>query len=363
MKKLGLLLGILLLGVKVEAGIINRTYNYTDGNTISANENNTNENTLYTEINGLLNAANIADGTITNADVADTQFTRVKFASAVQSTFTYVDTLGAYRRPVLVFSGVTTVDVSSNTGTANQTCIQFPDERRCVTENVLSTSVNRRFIITEAGSVSGTKNSGLRSGYAEAANTWYALYAVKTTDVATDFVVIGDTLTPHISSFTALNTVYGTNGWVYLGMIKNGDSSGAQTDIASFVMNGNRTYFNNTVTGGTATFPGILMAQTAGATSVTYTYAIGIGNAQIPSHLTIAIYAIGINGGSTVSLMDNSATTRSYFQSIGTVRTFFRSEMAASEGVRASNGSSVAMDIFLSGFVDEVLGIGFNPML
>lgn len=57
--------------VMSRAALITRTHTYTDGNTISASENNTNENTLYTEINGSLDAANIEDGTLTSGDIAN----------------------------------------------------------------------------------------------------------------------------------------------------------------------------------------------------------------------------------------------------------------------------------------------------
>lgn len=365
MKKFALLIGLLLLYQRSsDAGLISRTYNYTDGNTISANENNTNENTLYTEVNGLLDAANIEDGTITNADVADTQFTRAKFASAVQSTFTYIDTLGAYRRPTLQFIGVATVDVENNTGTSNETCVQFTDQRRCVTENTASTSVNRRFIITEAAALSGTKNSGLFAGESEGLNLWYALYAVKVTDNATDFVIVGSTKTPVQANFATLNTNFGTNGWVYLGMIRNGDNSAATGDIINFIQTGNYVSFNTDTTGNVVAQPGIRLATTAGATSLIYTYAAGVGTTQIPSHLLISTFGGGTGSGSGATQLANSVgANRVYFAAPGSTRVLARVTIPSTEGLTASNGSSVTMDVFLCGFVDNVLGIGFNPLL
>lgn len=78
-----LVLGILsLCAINSIAALITRTYTYTSGNTITANENNTNENTLYTEINGNLNTANLLDGGIATADLADSAITTAKIADA-----------------------------------------------------------------------------------------------------------------------------------------------------------------------------------------------------------------------------------------------------------------------------------------
>ncbi len=69
--------------INIDAALISRTYTYTSGNTIVANENNTNENTLYTEINGNLNSANILDGGVTTADLADNSVTAAKLESPI----------------------------------------------------------------------------------------------------------------------------------------------------------------------------------------------------------------------------------------------------------------------------------------
>lgn len=364
MKKL-LLLGLLALATQVEAGTISRTYTYTDGNTISANENNTNENTLYTEINGLLDAANIEDGTLTNADMADTQLTRTKFASAVQSTFTYIDTFGAYRRPNLVWINATTVDVSTNTGTSNETCIHFPDERRCVTENVASTSVNRRFIISDSASLSGTKNSGLRSGYVETVNTWYALYAVKTTDVATDFVIVGDTITPNQSNFSALNSAYGTNGWLYLGWIRNGDNSASTGDILNFTQSGNMIFFKHVNGTAGANHLGIRLANTASATSLTWTATAGTGAAEVPSNVEMGLVFVDTTTGAAVKSILKSSTAFLFQSGTNTGLIVYGTWAPLTQNLVHTNsaGENEATSISLSAFIDTTLGVGFNPQL
>jgi hypothetical protein len=65
-------------------GLVTRSYNYTAGNTIDPAENNTNENTLYTLVNGNIDNDNVKasagivyskltlNGGVTDTDVADT---------------------------------------------------------------------------------------------------------------------------------------------------------------------------------------------------------------------------------------------------------------------------------------------------
>lgn len=361
------LVGLLFISISVEAAIVSRTYTYTDGNTISANENNTNENTLYTEFNGNIEAANIKDGTITNADIADTQIVVGKFASVVQSTFTWVYSFGTYRRPTLQYVSVTTVDVSSNTGVDYKTCIQFPDEVRCVTENTGSTSVNRRFIITESASMSGTKNSGLRSGYIETANTWYSFYAAKTTDVTTDFVIVADTITPTSSAnFALLNTVYGTNGWVYLGTIPNGDNSGATADIPAFTMSANRVSFYNNLTGVANNTKGVRLATTAGASTLTWTWTAGftLSSGQLPPQLVIGDVAVENGSGGGININDAAATISHILLTGFTGNVILQiPNMSLFKGLRNAPGASIAQAISLSSYIDNILGVGYNPQM
>jgi hypothetical protein len=77
MKKLTILAALLFTQSLVYAGIIART-NYTDGQTITAALQNTNENTIVTEINGNIESANILNGTIVGADLADSIITSAK---------------------------------------------------------------------------------------------------------------------------------------------------------------------------------------------------------------------------------------------------------------------------------------------
>jgi hypothetical protein len=282
--------------------------------------------------------------------------------------YNQIATLFMYRRPVLTFSTVSTVAIEtgldSNAGEAK---ILFPDGE--VRTN--STVGDIVFDITRnAAWTSGTIQSGLDTG-SEATNTWYAIYAVKVTKVGSTsrFVAVGSTTLPLQANCTTLNTNFGANGWIYLGLIRNGDGAGAIGDILDFIQAGNTTYFKNTNNGGSPSVPvtGIRLADTASATSLTYTYSAGTGATNIPNNISFSVYEGSSSGNAGNFVFQNSAASRDYFLfSTGTSATLsIRECIPASEGVKISNGpaSSFAYDICIEGFVDGVLGVGSNPLL
>ncbi len=222
--------------------------------------------------------------------------------------------LTGYRRPNLVWNSVTTVDVEAQSGTANTTQVMFPDGSvRTVTENLATTQKYRRFNITLTSEfTTGTESGGLRSGLSETAATWYSLYAVKSQIDDTKFVIVGDTTLPLAANFATLNSRYTTNGWLYLGMIRNGcgydvSSSGgsaalgstAGLDIMAFEQAGSRFKFKAysthliTANGGPGdvyTVDGSLLLGTGSGTTginnvAVWTYTAGVGTRDIPDHI------------------------------------------------------------------------------
>lgn len=277
-------------------------------------------------------------------------------------------TFGAYRRPVLKYISASLVDVENNTGTANETKIVFSDGSvRSVTEDTSSTNKYRRFDITAtANFTSGTEDSGLRSGIAEANNTWYAIYAVKSQINTANFVLAGDTTLPTQANFSTLNTRYGTDSWAYLGMIRNGDGGSTAADILNFIQSGNMTIFKNAITGSsTLALSGLLLATTAGATTLTYTYSAGTGTTAIPNTVLLAQYAAAFAAVANFAIAKDSGGTRIYLKELGTNGVAGQWLASAAEGVALSNGaaSSIAQDVALTGFIDSVLGVGSNPLL
>lgn len=272
----------------------------------------------------------------------------------------------SYRRPVLKFISVTTVDVENNTGTLNETKIMFPDgSTRSVTEDTASTHKYRRFLITAAAEfTSGTEDSGIRSGIAEATNTWYAIYAVKSLIDSTKFVLAGDTSLPIQTNFSTLDGRYGSNSWVYLGLIRNGDNSSATGDILDFIHSGSLLIFKNTCAGSGTNSAGLRVATTASATSLTYTLTQGTGTSDVPTNANNLIYTAvhGSAGASGTTVLRNTADTQVLAAGVGSTSFAARVDVPGT-GVKLANGGAIAMDIYLSGLYDGVLGVGSNPLV
>lgn len=336
------------------------SYTFTPSTTISSSQVNTNTSDVANVFIGLeamtktLAALKMDNDPSTALEVATKQ---------------YVDHYGSYRRPNLKWVSVTQVDVEANTGTSNTTKIQFPDGNlRTVTEDTSATHKYRRFDITAGAEfTSGTEDSGLRSGLSEASNTFYCIYAVKSLINSANFVLAGDTTTPTTANFATLNSRYGTDSWVYLGGIKNGDSAAAASSILDFVQNGPLMVFKNTSAGTVRNMTGMLCVTTASANNVTYTYASGTGSQQIPDHILIVKYqgvAASI-AGSCIDLTDSGGTRFYASVDCANTRGTVGAWMAAVEGARVDHvqAGNVAIDIFMTAYMDSVLGVGANPII
>lgn len=317
---------------------------------------------IYHEIDSVLKG-DVRISSVTISSLTVTSCTGC--GSSSTSSFTVTAQLNApyarYRRPTLKWISVTTVDIATNTSTDNQTCVIFPDgEYRCVTEDTSSTSVNRRFIITDTASNSGTKNSGMAPAEVESTNRWYYLYAWKTTDDSS-FVVVGSTHSP-VDNTSTLDTKFGSNAYYYLGLIRNGDNEGATGDILAFVQTGNYTVFTNTVVPSTfgGNQVGIVVSDAGSASSAAYTYSSGTGATDIPNTVGNVEWDGGINAtaGDIAALRPDSAGTN---QAVSiacntTTRTYGRVTGAASKGVFIAGSSSKNLVLALVGFTDIVLG-------
>ena len=335
------------------------TNTFTNGTTADAPQVNTNFSDLVTYINARNGGGTAWDalsvtGTSTLTGAVSCAST-LAVTGAITATGGIVNLFG-YRRPLLVWISTTAVDLENNTGTSNQTSIIFPDGTiRSVTEDTSSTNKYRRFLITATAEfTTGTEDSGLYSGLSEATNTWYAIYAVKSLIDATKFVLVGTTTLPLQANYATLNSNLGTNGWVYLGMIRNGDNAGATGDILAFRQTGALTIFSNSAVGNATTFNGTVLATSAGATGVTYTYTPGTGTTNIPTHLQNVLYG-GVSGNAgNVAIRDSGNTIQKFATSVSSASAIRYFDTAAS-GIRFANGSSAALDLFLAGFHDPLL--------
>jgi len=338
---------------------LSKSFTFSPSTTIASSEVNTDFDTLYNAFTGIEAGTSTLAKLIMDADPTT--------ALAV-ATKQYVDAYANYKRPQLTFVSTSTVDVSENTGTANQTKIVFPDGNyRSVTENTGVTTKYRRFDITATAEfTSGTEESGLYTGLSETANTWYAIYAVKSLINTSNFVLVGTTTLPVQASFSTLNTNLGTNGWVYLGLIKNGDEASSTTDIVGFDMAGHRTSFKNTCIGNSQNGSGIRVATSAGATTLTYTYAAGTGAAQIPANVPIVTWTTNAtSSGANFDARAQGGTNIRYMRLSNTPGTasFMVSNVSSVNGLINETSSSTAKDIYITGFVDSALGVGSNPLI
>lgn len=335
------------------------SYTFSPGTTISSSQVNTNFSDNANTWNGL--EALTKSFAALRVDATPTATTDVAIKS-------YVDKLNAYRRPVLQFGSITTVAVESGLdGTSGDIPLLFPDGTlRTETSTTRTTfDITRNAVLVTSGA-----QSGLTGATSEAANTWYALYGCKITDSSTLWVTVGSTVLPLRANFATLNTAYGTNGWVYLGLIRNGDNSASTGDILKFVQAGNTTLlYNILVDGGGANLgpTGTLLAATASAASLTYTYSAGTGAANIPNNISFGHFSLANSGGATTIVkIDDSGNNFNYIN-LPTSSTGILIVMlwaVVSQGIRltlasATSGGTVA----LAGWVDGVLGGGANPLL
>lgn len=273
--------------------------------------------------------------------------------------------LNHYRRPNLIYNSATVVNIESGLdGTTNVVTLLFPDGQF---RNDTSTTRTQCNLAQVANFTSGANQSGVRTGTV-AVNTWYAIYAVKGSNSNNAIVAVADTVLPLQTNVTTLNTNFGgPNTWVYIGLVRNGDNSGATTGILQFSMSGSITLFSNTATSanGTGT-PGTLLATSAGTVSIAYTYSAGTGSVGIPNNIVQAFYTGGAAAGGTAgsSLAAVSGNPK-YFSTTESAinRTFLSSWMPAQQGVTLIGVASTAKDISIAGFTDGVLGVGSNPQL
>lgn len=342
-----------------------KDYTFSPSTTIASSEVNTDFDELYNAFSGLEGATASMSKLPLDADPT---------SALHAATKQYVDAYATYRRPTLTYISATTVDVENNTGTVNQTKIIFPDGNyRSVAEDTASSNKYRRFDITaDAEFTSGTEESGLRAALSEATDTWYAIYAVKSTINTANFVLVGDTTLPLQANVSSLNGFYGTNGWVYLGLIRNGSVATQTGDIVEFAQVGNRTIFYNAnsaanLSGFANATAGLRFADTAGATSLAYTYSAGTGTTNVPDNIGFVEWNAGseTNTSGLLQVFNSAANrlvTQTAFTAVGCgVQCLARA--ADGLAIAQSAGGSITGSLMLIGWIDKALGVGSNPFI
>lgn len=212
------------------------------------------------------------------------------------TAFSLFRMLGAYRKPVLVYSSATQIVVENNTETAHQTLIVFPSGPIAVTENVGATD---KFRMLKTGSTAngyisshtGAADSGLRVGLSLSANTWYFVYAARVRygdDAGNNFILVLDDTEPTQANNSTLDTRYGAGEWIYLGAVRRGYGDYTDTTLIPFQMDRTGwTYFTSNASGSGVGAVGIqVYSNTAFASSAytsLFTIGYGVGAYTVPS--------------------------------------------------------------------------------
>lgn len=197
----------------------------------------------------------------------------------------------AYRLPTIQYFSSATVFVDTNTSIANTTTVMFPDgSTRTVTSVPSNFDTGRSVQITSTASWTSSDKSGLLNPKTMQANGYFInFYAVKSQDVSNSFVVVGDTTPP--TSQSILNAVYGTNGWIYLGVDTYYKNNASTVQFQKFKYSGNFVDWTMDTTlaglgsskGGLAYIPQVALNVSS---SVVYTAGPNIQGQQITPQFT-----------------------------------------------------------------------------
>lgn len=162
-----------------------------------------------------------------------------------------------YKKPQLVYVSSLTISITTNTRTSNTSGILFPDgSYRTVTENVNSTQTYRAFRMDQAANWSTGSVRGGFYPFSAINDRFYSTYAVKVTSapLSDKFVIVASTVENRPENLAQLNTSFGTDSWVYLGMFIYGDSltsyaAGNANKILPFVKTGGFTVLTSSCAG------------------------------------------------------------------------------------------------------------------
>lgn len=279
--------------------------------------------------------------------------------------------INAYRRPRLINVSGTEVDIESGTvggltaGGSSITVI-FPDG---AVYNSTGTEASQA-VITSTANWGNPLSAGIRRGEKLTGNMWEHFYLVKSSvpGDTTHFVTVISSWAAIPSNYNQLNTNFcgagGSNCWVYEGAWPYGDGSASVNAFPVGDQSGNMTCLKNSETGVVRNQRGIRLASTAGATSVTWSYAAGnlIGSGQIPANLLIGTLSMSSTGTSFLATDGAGAVTYAEFKpDVNNTMQF--PNVSLLKGAKVSSGSSTTNEIDLGCWIDSALGVGSNPQL
>lgn len=285
-----------------------------------------------------------------------------------------------YRRPTLkkTISGANTwVEAEPNGNDSTTTTIMFPDgDLRSVQESRSPfLSGTTKYVaalfgntaVRSGGGTMGGNGFSLGIGIPIAVNSWVCVYAVKTTDDATKFILVLANVAPIRANFATLNTALGTNGWLYLGTVRYGENSNNTSKLLAMMQSGNMTIFLDqyAAVNVTARIVGFVIATASGGTSVTYTTSRGMTNVLIPNHFShLLLASLSDAAANRVLTVRDSGSARQYGGGWpGTNGHAMMHLVPASEGLKILTSGAIDQEIAVCGWIDGALGVGVNPLL
>lgn len=233
-----------------------------------------------------------------------------------------------YQVPNLTYVSATEASIETGlNGTSGAAYIIFPDG----SARTDSTSTHIVFDDTRNAVLSGVAQSGLDTGTVSA-DTWYAIYAVKVTDSATAFVLVGTLNLPLQTNKAALDAAFGANGYVYRGTIR----VNATPDIIPFDYCNSKCRFKE--------LEGMRLLSATG----TYTNTRGTGATDIPNHFVLGTYKII---GAQAIRLSSAASGLFYFNNAnGGGNGQWYAEAPTDTSLTLSASGTAALDFF--GFQD-----------
>lgn len=215
------------------------------------------------------------------------------------SGHTILEALATYQKPVLEWESSTSVKLSNNSASSNETVVWLPDTGAiAIDETVTTTFKYRKADIGNVANGYGTGDSGAakggrRSGVSLTSNSWYTVYCCKLRSgsdysaTSPKYILVFDTTLPDSSNESTLDSRYGTGCWVYMGLVRYGfGADGSSTAIPKFKYS-NKGWCCFYEKSSTATHGGLVLAMSStdadNTASAFHTLTSGMSGQVIPS--------------------------------------------------------------------------------
>ena len=223
-------------------------------------------------------------------------------------------------------------------------------------------------------SLTGTVQGGVNVG-TTTINTSYEGYCVKSQANSTDFVFVVSTTVPIVSNISKLNTAFGTNGWIALGLWRVGDNQtgGEQRTSGSFLtgyQSGACTYFSNGRSWTTLSpVPGYeIMFSSGAAIQAVWNYSPGMSGFTVPQNVTFASVHIAAQDIQEFQLIsaDGNQTPYMLVPSTGNSNTQITVDhVAIKKGLKMTKvyaAGNYGSDTTIQGFCDDAISQGMTML-